>query len=501
MLWVRYIYGNNRNQCYIEKGECNEYTSQTVTDMRILTVAFYDDNYGDMLIRTCFIQLTKVALKNLGINDYTLDIMPLKQPNDEQTAAADLIIFAGGGLFGLSYLDFAVYIERILDVADAKNIPVVFSSLGINNMDATEENENRLTEILRRPCIKAMSVRENLQVFEHYAEGHTYEIRPVSDPVVWAAQIYAADIESIIEKKKYREKRIVGLNVVRGGLFRDNGVNWTLTKEEEYLYALSQMLEEKGIDHRFFTNGSTWDINTLRHFQKKYKIPREKLIISDTSREVIQSVADFDAVVAIRMHASIIAYALSVPSINFVWNPKIPEFYDKIGYPDRAVQADVWTAQTAMEMTQTLLDEQDYHPDQELLMSLYAFLFDTYGSILAPDKAAQMYGYESVCEQLGAMTVPEEEDAVDMRTKLRRAESRYYKLFTSDDRKKGEIKKLIKKSDELKKQLDDVKKKLDAEKKARSSAEKTRDAAQGELKRLHDKRSFRAYEKVFDKKK
>lgn len=464
-------------------------------------MAFFDDNYGDMLIRTCFMQLTKVALKNLGISDYTLDIMPLKQPNDEQTAQADMIIFAGGGLFGLSYLDFAVYIERILDVADANDIPVVFSSLGINNMDATEENENRLEEILRRPCIKAMSVRENLPIFEHYAQGHSYEIRPVCDPVVWAAQIYQSDIEEILAEKKARTTPIVGLNIVRGGLFKDNGIDWALTKEENYLFELSQMLEEKGIDYRFFTNGSTWDINTLRHFQRKFKIPREKLIISDTSREVIQAVADFDAVVAIRMHASIIAYALSVPSVNFVWNPKIPEFYEKIGYPQRAVQAADWSAQAAMEMTQTLLNEQEYHPDPELLMSLYRFLFDIYGSTLVPDQTADAFDYEAVCAELNAMKVSADEDIVDMVTKLRRAESRYYKLFTSDDRKKGEIKKLNRKVDDQSKQMDALKKKLEKEKKARGKAEKERDSAQGELKRLHNKKSFRAYEKVFDRKK
>lgn len=464
-------------------------------------MAFFDDNYGDMLIRTCFLQLTKVVLKNLGISDYTLDVMPLKQPNDEQTVAADLIVFAGGGLFGLSYLDFAVYIERILDVADKHQIPVVFSSLGINNMDATQENENRLTEILRRPCIKAMSVRENQPIFEHYAQGHSYEIRPVCDPVVWAAQIYQADIERIIAEKKGRETPVVGLNIVRGGLFKDNGIDWALTKEETYLYELSQMLEEKGIDYRFFTNGSTWDINTLRHFQKKFKIPREKLIISDTSREVIQAVAGFDAVVAIRMHASIIAYALSVPSVNFVWNPKIPEFYEKIGYPQRAVQAADWSADAAARMTEELLSEQEYHPDPELLMSLYRFLFDIYGSILVPDKTAEAFDYEAVCEQLNKMTVSSEEDIVDMQTKLRRAESRYYKLFTSDDRKKGEIKKLNRKVDDRNKQIDSLKKELEAEKKARGKAEKERDAAQGELKRLHSKRTFRAYEKVFDRKK
>lgn len=466
--------------------------------MKILTVAFYDDNYGDMLIRTCFMQLTKVALKNLGIDGCTLDVMPLKSPNDDQIVSADLIVFAGGGLFGLSYLNFASYIETVLDTADERHIPVVFSSLGINNMDATEENEKRLTALLRRPCIRAISVREHLPIFEHYAQGHPYPIVPVCDPVVWAADVYAADIAPALAEKRGRTVPIVGVNVVRGGLFKDNGVDWTLTKEEEYLYAFSQMLEERGVDCRFFTNGSTWDINTLIHFQKKYRIPREKLIFSDTARELMQTVAGFDAVVAIRMHASIVAYALSIPSVNYVWNPKIPALYDKIGCPDRAVSPAHWSAETALQMTEELLNERDYHPDPALQMSLYRFLFETLRSLLSPDSGLEMFGCEAVKEQLRQMTVPAEEDAADLRTKLQRAESRYYALFMSDDRKKGEIRRLKKDVENRQKDADTLRQQLSDEQAKRKTAERERDAARAELERLSHKRSFRAYKKIFD---
>lgn len=469
--------------------------------MRILTVAFFDDNYGDMLIRTCFSQLTKVVLQNLNISDYTLDVMPLKEPDTEKIRSADLIVFAGGGLFGLSYLNFANFVEQILDEADAHGIPVIFSSLGINNMDATQENENRLTAVLHRPCIKAMSVRENQSVFERYSPERTYEITSVCDPVFWAAPIYDRDIADILKAKQARTKPVVGINLVRGGLFKDNGVDWALTKEETYLYALARLLDEKDIDYRFFTNGSTWDINTLRHFEKKYKIPREKLVFCDTSRELVQAVAGFDAVVAIRMHASIIAYALSVPSVNFVWNPKIPYMYEKIGYPQRAVSPENWSAEKAARMTEEMLSEQDYHPDPAILMTLYRFLYDSFASALSPAAPAQMYAYETVCDHLCGMTVPAYEDTLDMRTKLKRAENRYYALFMSDDRKKGEIRKLKKDTEALQKDKAALQKRLKDEQTQRKKAEQERDAALAELERLSQKRSFRAYQKIFDQKK
>ena len=459
--------------------------------MRILTVAFFDDNYGDMLIRTCFLQLTKVVLKNLGVNDYTLDVMPLKSPDDSQIAAADLIVFPGGAMFGINYLGVAAFIERVLDIADAKGTPVVFGSLGFNHMEDSDAHDDRLHAILSRRSIRAVSVRDSEDIFRRYAGEQAYEIQPVCDPAVWIEAVYAHDIEKAYEKKREAHTPVIGINVVRGGLFKDNGVDWTLTKEEEYLAEFMKLLDERGLEYRFFTNGSTWDVNTLKHFQNKYKIDREKVIFSDTSREVVQAIAGFDAVIAIRMHASIISYGLSVPSINYVWNPKIPELYKKIGYPDRAVRPAEWSAQSALEKLEVLLGEEDYRPDPALLMTLYRFLYETFGAILAPEGAEEMYGFDTVRDTLRGMSVPAAEDDTDMRTKLQRAQNRYYALFQSDDRKKGEIRALQKENQKLSRQIGE-------ERKKREKAEKERDAAKKELERLQQKLIFRAYKKLID---
>lgn len=170
--------------------------------MRILTVAFFDDNYGDMLIRTCFLQLTKVVMQNIGVSDYTLDVMPLKTPDDSLISAADMIVFPGGALFGMNYLGTASYIERVLDIADAKGTPVVFASLGLNHMEDGDESDDRLRGILSRRCIRAVSVRDSEDIFRRYAGTQVYQIQPVCDPVAWVEAVYAQDIARIDEQKR-----------------------------------------------------------------------------------------------------------------------------------------------------------------------------------------------------------------------------------------------------------------------------------------------------------
>jgi len=64
--------------------------------------------------------------------------MSLKGVDDDVLGAADAVFFAGGGLFGLSCLNFFEHVDHITAVADRRGIPVVFPSMGLNNMGAED---------------------------------------------------------------------------------------------------------------------------------------------------------------------------------------------------------------------------------------------------------------------------------------------------------------------------------------------------------------------------
>ena len=466
--------------------------------MNILVVALYDDNFGDMLIRTCFTQLLRVVLKNVGAEEVSIGFLSLREAEEERLRSADLIIFPGGGLFGLSYLGFAEHVERVIAFADEHDIPVVFSSLGMNNMDATEEDRSRLSSLLRRKCIRAFSVREKAEVFRYYAAGADYTIREVCDPAVWAGTVYAADLPA-----RDQSSPVIGVNVVRGGLFRSNDTSWALADEEAYLYDLSQRLDALGLEYRFFTNGSTLDNNVLRHFSEKYAIPQERLIYVDTARELVQAAAGFDAVAAIRMHASIVSYALGVPALNLVWNVKIPDFYEKIGHPDRAVKLEDWSAETVADRLKEMLTEGVGAPDPAVLMTLYTFLYDTVKDLMGIGADIPAYSYRNVCEALRGMQVPLSEDEGDLRFKVRRGEIRYAGLFTSDLARKAEMRELKKADKQLKKANLTLEKQLKAAEKARQKAEsdlqkseKKRASMQRELDYLNSRLVIRIYRKL-----
>ncbi len=459
--------------------------------MKILIAAFFDDNFGDMLIRICFEKLLRAALKNLGMaqTDYEIDRMSLKEIDEEKIKSANLLFFAGGGIFGQSYLKLFDYIDPITRIAEANRIPVVFSSTGVNDMSVSDENRHRNIDLLRRSCIRAFSVRENPELFREYAKGSDLEIRPVCDPAVWTKYVYSHEIQKVRDEKMRSPGKTIGVNVVRGGLFRDNDCAWSLKKEEAYLSELKTLLEEAGYTVRFFINGNTLDHNAMGYFAENYAIPETRLISPDTTRELVEAIAGFDAVVAFRMHASIISYALDVPSINIVWNAKIPLFYQNIGYPERAIPLDSATPELIAEKAKSLLGDTNYAADPEYMMSLYRFLYETLCKQLYPDATPPhpIFSFERVAAELSNDSVPPKEDIIDYRTKLQKSEKRYITLFSESKAAQAQIKALKAETGALKKKADEQKREIAELRQNVRSAEQERKEAQAAAEKLQQR--------------
>jgi len=378
--------------------------------------------------------------------------MPLKQIDIELIKNCDCVFFAGGGLFGLSYLGFFEYVDKVTELADEYDIPVVFSSLGINNMDAISENEVALMEILERRCIKAISVRENVEFFREYSRGCDYEIRVVCDPAVWAKHVYNIKDESISET--------IGINVVRGGLFKDNKKEWTLADELEYLYKLKCLLDNSGLKYQFFTNGSFLDDNALRYFAKVRSIPENQVTYSHTTRQVVETISTFKSVIALRMHSSIVAYSFGIPSVALSWNPKIPHFYRNINHPERALEFADWDSVTVYnELKSIAFCKENQEQDLEYvdyLMSLYSYLYDVVSKLFLGNEnsnRAYAYNFSEIRERLAELSSSIQEDELDMLIKISKAENHYLARFVELKRKADEMSALHKELNRTKAEL------------------------------------------------
>ncbi len=425
--------------------------------MKILIVSCVDDNFGDNLIRICFEKLLRTALRNFGVDLDSIKLakMSLKITDREAICSSDLIFFAGGGLFGINYMHYYDYMDEITRLADEHGIPVVLSSMGVNNMGATPENEHLLSEMLSRNCFRAVSVRENPALFRKYAKDCDYDIVQVCDPAVWSDSIYRSHL---CKKSRPYGNSVVGINAVRGGLFADNGKPWKLGDEMKYMNEIGQLLKERSVEYYYYTNGSFLDNNSLLYFAKEYDIPRERIIIPQSTRELVETIYGFTSVAAIRMHSSIISYALGVPSVNLVWNDKIPFFYENIGYPERAVTFDDWNTQEAVETLMKIENDPSYKPDPEYMMTLYDFLYELMGGFLGVDTSRiEKFGYEQVKNELINDPVSLQEDVDELVLKVQKGEKHYLSRFVEMKRQDKEFRQLKKECDKKDKEIKKLK--------------------------------------------
>ena len=429
-------------------------------ELKILIVSCVDDNFGDNLIRICFEKILRTVLKNLGVDLSSIELikMSLKAADKELICHSDLIVFAGGGLFGINYMHYYDYMEEITRIADENGVPVVLSSMGVNNMGVTPENEHLLSEMLARKCFYAVSVRENPDLFRRYAEGCDYDIVQVCDPAVWSEYIYHSHLSKI---NRPVGKTVVGINAVRGGLFKDNGKPWKLGDEMKYMNDMKTLLEQRGVEYVFYTNGSFLDNNSLLYFAKEYDIPRERIVIPQSTRELVETIYGFTSVAAIRMHSSIISYALDVPSVNLVWNDKIPFFYQNIGYPDRAASFDTWSAEYAVNRLNEIQDDPGYKKNRNYMMSLYDFLFELMGRFLGiTEWSKEKYGFERVKTELMNDPVSLQEDADELVLKVQKGEKHYLSRFVEMKKQDTEFRQLKKNCEKKDKEIESLKKEL-----------------------------------------
>ena len=101
-----------------------------------------------------------------------------------------------------------------------------------------------------------------------------------------------------------------------------------------------------GFDVRCFTNGAGEDEKLLAaarhqllevdHYGKHVTFARR----CETPLELSQLIATCDAIVAHRLHATIIAYSYRVPAIGLRWDDKVPAFFESVGRGAYVVEFD-----------------------------------------------------------------------------------------------------------------------------------------------------------------
>lgn len=436
--------------------DLNEGTGDKIYRILLLTHVSAD-NLGDQTIEICSNALVQAAMNNLGIGSTQYEIISRdassvnkrylamqeecqEKVTEELIQGVDLVIFGGAPMFNYKYEGFAERTARTLDIIRKYSKPVIFSAIGVEDYEADNLKCLRLKEALRKSCVKMITTRDNIEALQKFTEGTHIPTAQVADPAVFSSEVFVNYHDmSKIQKKK------IGLFVIREGAFKDNRIPFGREQSIQLWRELADVFEKRGYDYEFLTSGHFYDETFLHRLTLEYGLKREKCVLyMNTPEDLIEKLSSYAGVVTCRLHPSIIAYSLKVPSVGLVWNNKVKGFYESIGYPERIISVENMEADFIADRLEEAIND-GVQRDPDFLMSNYRYLFDAIKNTFCPSENMVPYSYPELISHLPQYT------GSDLESKMANKFSRIYVGFNSNSDTKSRY---IKQAKELKKKLE-----------------------------------------------
>ena len=322
--------------------------------LKILMVETANMNLGDSILADNDYFLIKKAVhpKKVILLRYSISSRDIGQ-----IKYVDAVIFAGG-IIKSTNEKFWLYIPKIINEAQKYQVPVFLSAIGAEKFYPDDEKSRRLKEALNLPCVKGISVRDDIELLKNdYIINKEIKLYSVYDPAVWCAKTYKKELGLW---KFYRNEKKIGLGIVRHKLFSDYG-NPQIDKDFQLNFwkEVIDELEKKQLPWVLFTNGDTYD-EQFADEVLAYVGHGEKLKTPLDGVEVVRNIAKFSGVIAGRMHSNIVAYSLGIASIGFVWNKKLRFWSEKIGAPERFLSCDQMIPALAVERLLCAMEEKKF---------------------------------------------------------------------------------------------------------------------------------------------
>lgn len=407
------------------------------------------DNVGDQIIEASVISLLKAAAENLGLDVSSVKIRSraaslisrkymstgdesLLEPARRAISRADVVVFGGAPLFNYRYQSFYLRTIRTLELAAEYDVPVIFSSIGVEPYSDTDPRSQQLKQALTLPVVRQITTRDDLESTNKYVEGTDIATALVADPAVFADSVFGVDSrrESSTDESS---SRCVGLVVTRAGIFKDNDIDFNEADQRQFWLDIIAELEARGDDYRLFTTGHFSDEIFLDSLVRHHGVPNKNAAVTvNCPEELLDELQRCDAVIAYRLHASITSFALGIPSIGLSWNFKVPEFYSSMGYPERALSAADWNSGTVLSALDAAI-EAGVVKDSDTLMSVYRTLFDGLKGTIAPSSSNEAYSLTELRERLPRYSGTNRKQYQEkMRRKLRRSYEYYQQRMSMD---------------------------------------------------------------------
>ena len=254
--------------------------------------------------------------------------LKLKKFYCENMDNIEAVIIAGGAPLKYETQDQSFYTQCLVEATLKNNKPMMINATGIEQYSNNDIRCIKLIECINNSTIKCITTRYDYKkLSENFIKNKSIVIAQVADPALWIPETYG------IYKRDIGE--VIGINLIRNNIFKDYSRYYMENDDVYNLYiGIADELERRGYNWRFFCNGMAADYEFGLEVLKRMKKGKEYILpVAKTTKEYVNQVAKFKAVIGGRMHATIASYALGIPVVAFIWSIKMRLFADnaKIG--------------------------------------------------------------------------------------------------------------------------------------------------------------------------
>jgi polysaccharide pyruvyl transferase WcaK-like protein len=249
---------------------------------------------------------------------------------ESSLSGASALIIGGGQLLMDNHLDFPMKLRDIVRVACSLGVDIHFSACGVG---VGRPWSSIGSQLLRNALLEAHTVT----LRDKFALSKLQELVPslsplvTFDPAIWASEVYGAS-------QGKTNDNLIGLGVIdlrKINVYNPHQGNLSQQDLTDFWLGVVGELHQRGIAFEIFTNGSAYDYAFAAKIAKAVK---EKLSIACPlakrplrPRDLALGISRYTAVVAFRLHASIIATSYGIPVVGLAWDDKVRSFYEETG--------------------------------------------------------------------------------------------------------------------------------------------------------------------------
>ena len=227
---------------------------------------------------------------------------------DEKFRGVNLIVIDGGGILEYSPNEYQEPLNLISKYGEEHNIPIVYNAIGSSGeFEVGDYRCKILMNALRSQAVKYISARDSVDIVRQCV-GSTHKVALLADAAFWCRETYG------IEKRPATD--CVGIGIIRGNALQRYKVDFTEEDWIDLFEGIAKELVKRGYTYFFFTNGMMADYRLGGVICERMNLPEGKLVKRpEQATELMDTISGCAGLITCRMHSSIAATSLGIPSV------------------------------------------------------------------------------------------------------------------------------------------------------------------------------------------